>query len=107
MFSSILEYLEYIAHFFQDVLVFIGWIIYCIYFIFLQFFNIVKFIFNFLTSFISNSFNSPISPNLSSFPTSSIAFLDNILYWNEVKILVSIMLLVLGGIAILKLFLKT
>ncbi len=108
MFATVLEYLEYISHFIQDVIIYIGWIIYCIYYLFLQFFNIIKFIFNFFTSFIYYSFSTPIVPELSyNYSTSSLVFFDYLPYWSEVKTLILIAFLILGGIAIIKLFLKS
>jgi hypothetical protein len=99
---------DFINHYFSDLLTFISWFAHSLSFIFYQLLSPVKYIFTFSSSFFDNAFNSPIPPDeFLGFSTTTISFLNSLPYWNLIGTALGIMLLFIGGLAVLKLFLKT
>lgn len=99
---------DWIIHYFNDFLCFISYFAHNLAIIFNQLLAPIKYLFVFSSNFFSNSFSSPIpQTTFTGFSTTTITFLKSLPYWNDITFILGIILLGLGGIAILKLFLKT
>lgn len=99
---------EFINHSLSDAFVFLGWLFENLSFIFAQLLAPVKYIFEFSQSFVSQAFLPPATTTeIWNFNTSTIAVFEAIPFWSEFSVVLGIAILVIFGIAILKLFLKS
>jgi hypothetical protein len=90
-----------------SVIVFIGWFFYLLGYIIFQLLSFVNYIFGFLKSFFVHIFDTPIIPDgFSYFSTSTIGVIKEIPYYNQLALALAIAFLVIGAIAIIKLFTK-
>lgn len=99
---------EFINHSVSDVFIFLGWLFQNLGFIFAQLLAPVKYIFQFSKSFFSQSFSAPATTTeIWNFNTSTISVFEAIPFWSEFSVVLGIAILIIFGIAILKLFLKS
>lgn len=99
---------DFIIHYFNDFLIFISWLGNILGFIFTQLLTPIKYLFAFSSNFFSNAFSTPIEPEeLQGFSTTTATFFQSLPYWNNIIIALSIIIIFIGGMAVLKLFLKT
>jgi hypothetical protein len=106
--GAIGDLFQTVIHYYLDANVFLYWFFVNILYIFGQIFKPIQFFFQIIISFVYKSFDNPILPNFgTSFSTSSLIVLNSIPFWSEIKILLTLIILIAFGIGILKLFLKT
>lgn len=99
---------DFINHSVSDVFVFLGWFFENLSFIFAQLLAPVRYIFEFSRSFFGEAFSSPATTTeIWNFNTSTVAIFEAIPFWSEISVVLGIAILILFGIAILKLFLKS
>lgn len=98
---------EFINHSISDVFVFLGWFFKSLGFIFNQLFTPIRYVFQFVKSFYSQAFATPTDPEIYSFSTSTMEVLEAVPYWSEAITMLGIAILLLCGIAIFKLFLRS
>lgn len=97
---------EFVNHYISDIFVFLGWLSHNLGFIFAQIFAPIRYIFQFFSSFIEYAFITPEEPTeIWSFSTSTVQVFESIPYWTEFATVLGVGILVLGGVAIIKLFL--
>lgn len=99
---------DFILHYFNDVLIFVSWLAHNLGFILSQLLAPIKYLFAFSSSYFSTAFSPPIEPeDIVGISTTSASFINSLPYWSVITIALTIFFLIIGGVAILKLFLKT
>lgn len=99
---------DYIIHYLTDTLVFVSWLAHNLGFILGQLLAPIKYLFAFSSSYFSSAFSSPIEPEeFVGFSSTTSTFINSLPYWNEIMIAVVVMIFIVAGVGILKLFLKT
>jgi hypothetical protein len=100
--------MEITFHAFNDFFVFIGWLFANLKVIFTGLLSPVNYIFNVLRYFWSSAFLTPPNPDLTFvFSQDVLNVFDAIPHWSSFVLVIGAVVLVVGGIAILKLFLHT
>lgn len=98
---------DFIIHYFQDLIITFAWYGYNLGLILYQILAPIKYIFVFTEKFVINSFTPPILPEeITGFATSTASFFRSLPYWNVVNLAIVVLILFIGGIAIIKLILK-
>jgi hypothetical protein len=98
---------DFIIHYFNDLLMFFAWIGYNFGIILSQVIAPLRYVFIFTKSFASTCFSTPVLPeDLTGFSTTTSSFLQSLPYWNVINLCIVVLVLFIGGIAIIKLFLK-
>lgn len=99
---------DYLIHSISDFFVFLGWIFSIVKELILSLTLSISYIVSFLRAFVSNAIKTPIEAEaVYNFPTSIMEIFETLPYWNILSITLGVCLLVIGGIAILKLILET
>lgn len=93
---------EFVAHNASDFFVFLGWFFSNIGGIFTRLIIPIKFVFNFLKSFLDNAFASPVDTALWSFPVEIKDLFATIPYWNVVGTILGITILIFAGFFIFR-----
>jgi hypothetical protein len=88
------------------LLTYFNWLLHCIFYIFTQLLSPLYFVYNFVRGFSDNAFSSPTATTTFAFPEEVLTIVQAIPYWSFIGSLFGIILLVISGIAIIKLFLK-
>lgn len=98
---------EYLIHSFSDFFVFLGWVFSAIKELVLAITLPVSYMGSFLRAFVSNAIKEPTTPEATyAFSTSTMSIFETLPYWNILSTTLGVCLLVIGGIAILKLVLR-
>jgi hypothetical protein len=98
---------DYLIHSISDFFVFMGWIFSAIKELALAIVLPINYTGSFLRAFVSNAVKSPATPEASYvFSTSTMSIFETLPYWDILGTTLGICLLVIGGIAIVKLVLK-
>jgi len=96
---------NFINHNVSDLFVFLGWFFSNLSFIFGQLISPIKYLFTFSKFFFGVALDEPsTTTEIWSFSTTTISVFDAIPYWSEISIVLAIAILLIFGIAILKLF---
>jgi hypothetical protein len=97
-----------IAQLFNDFFVLIGWLFANLKVIFTGLLSPVNYIFNVIRFFWSSAFLTPPSPDLTFvFPAGVLNVFNAIPHWSSFVVVICAVVVVVGGISILKLFLNT
>jgi len=98
---------SWLVHYFNDFFIFTGWIFSILKELILVFTLPIFFIFNFLKAFTISAFSSPITAGASySFDPETMAVFENIPYWTTIVSVLSFTVLIVIGVAILKIILQ-
>lgn len=98
---------DYLIHSISDSFVFLGWIFSAVKELVGAIVIPISYVGSFLRAFVSNAIKSPVEPEATYvFSTSTMSIFEALPYWNILSAVLGICLLVVGGIAILKLVLK-
>jgi len=102
------QFFDTIFHNLNDVLVFLGWFFSNIKTIFLFLLSPISYFFTFLKTFISALGQTPSSPAVSyAFSNETLAVFDAIPHFDAFRLVLGAIIVFLGGVAILKLLLRT
>lgn len=98
---------SWLIHYFNDFFIFTGWIFSILKELILVFTLPIFFIFNFLKAFTISAFSSPITAGASySFNPETMAVFESIPYWTTIVGVLSFAVLIVIGVAILKIILQ-
>lgn len=99
--------LDYLIHSWSDFFVFLGWVFSAIKELVLSLILPINYMGSFLRAFVSNAVKEPTTPEATYvFSTSTMSIFETLPYWNILSTTLGVCLLVIGGIAILKLLLR-
>ena len=98
---------DYIVHYINDSFIFLGWLFSIIKALVNVFVLPISYIFNFIKAFLSSAFKSPITPESSyTFTGDILSVFSAIPSWSVLTYIVGVLILLVAGFAILKLFTK-
>lgn len=98
---------SWLIHYFNDFFIFTGWIFSILKELVLVFTLPIFFIFNFLKAFTISAFSSPVIPGAEYyFSPGTMAVFQSIPYWNVMIGVLGMTILIVIGVAILKILLK-
>jgi hypothetical protein len=98
---------EWLVHYLNDAFIFFGWIFGILKEVISAFVSPLSYIFNFLKAFTTSAFSSPQTPALTySFNAETMSVFQAIPYWNVIISVIGVAILVICGIAVLKVILR-
>lgn len=98
---------DWLFHYFNDFIIFLGWIFSIIAQMLETLFLPISYIFNLLKAFTVSAFSDPLTPGVSySFSAEIMEMFEVIPYWNIIIAVLGVSILIIIGFSILKLLLK-
>jgi len=98
---------DWLIHYVNDFFIFTGWIFSIIKELVKAFILPISYVFNFLKSFTLQAFSSPKTPEATyTFSAEIQEVFETIPYWDILIMLIGVAILIIFGIAILKIFLR-
>ncbi|GAH91230.1 unnamed protein product [marine sediment metagenome] len=92
----------------SDIIIFFGWFFENASTILVQIFSPIRYIFTFTKNFFVSAFAPPESyEEIWTFPNSILGIFDSIPYWDTLIVVLGVGLMLIFGIVILKVFLRT